>query len=86
MRNRAFTLVEILFVIAVIGILAAIVIPRLMHSQVEAQEAACDANIANINTQVERWYFEKGSWPANDLSDIKADNNYFPNGIPVCPI
>lgn len=27
-----------------------------------------------------------GNWPANNLSDIGADVNYFPQGIEVCPI
>ena len=83
---KGFTLIEILFVMVVIGILAAIVIPRMLHTTTEAKIAANDANKANINTQVERWYFEKGSWPANDLSDIGADNDYFPDGIPTCPV
>jgi len=29
---------------------------------------------------------EKGAWPANDLSDIGADSNYFPDGTPTCPV
>ena len=86
LNERGFTLIEILFVMVVIGILAAIVIPRMLYTTQEAQIAANDANKANINTQVERWYFEKGSWPANDLSDIKADDDYFPDGIPDCPV
>jgi prepilin-type N-terminal cleavage/methylation domain-containing protein len=84
--KKGFTLIEILFVITVVAILAAIVIPRLTTSATTAKEAACDANISNINTQVERWYFDNGSWPANDLSDIGADNDYFPSGIPTCPV
>jgi prepilin-type N-terminal cleavage/methylation domain-containing protein len=84
--KKGFTLIEILFVIVVIGILAAIVIPRLTETAVTAKEAACDANVSNINTQVERWYFNNGSWPANDLSDIGADDDYFPDGVPVCPV
>jgi hypothetical protein len=27
-----------------------------------------------------------GNWPANDLSDIAADPNYFPEGLPVNPV
>jgi len=84
MNKKAFTLIEILFVIAVIGILAAIVIPRLMTSETAAKESACKANVANINTQIERWYFEKGSWPT--IEQLAADSNYFPDGIPKCPV
>ena len=42
-------------------------------------------NKATINAAVERWYVEKGTWPAVNLSDIGADANYFPDGVPVNP-
>ena len=42
--------------------------------------------ISTINAAVERWYTEKGTWPANNLSDIGADANYFPDGLPVNPM
>ena len=42
-------------------------------------------NRAQINAAVERWYLDKGSWPLNNLSDIGADPNYFPDGIPPNP-
>jgi len=87
MRGRkGFTLIEILFVVVVIAILASVVIPRLTDTVATAKISACKANKANINTQVEKWYFDNGSWPANDLSDIGADNDYFPDGIPEDPV
>ena len=43
-------------------------------------------NKATINAAVERWYVEKGTWPANNLSDIGADTNYFPDGLPTNPV
>jgi len=49
-----------------------------------ARKETCAENVASINTQVERWYFERGTWPAADLHDITRDTRYFPNGIPVC--
>ncbi len=85
-RRKGFTLLEMLIVIVILGILAAIIIPRFTVSAAEAKKNACAQNIANINTQVERWYFEKGTWPANDLSDIGADPDFFPEGLPTCPV
>ena len=84
--RKAFTLVEVLIVVIVLGILAAIVIPRFTVSAAEAKKNACAQNVANINTQVERWYFEKGSWPLDALTDIGADADFFPDGIAACPV
>lgn len=85
-RKRAFTLIEILAVVVILGILAAVVVPRVLVSSTTAKTNACYQNKASINSAVERWYFGAGAWPADNLADIAADNNYFPEGIPVCPV
>ncbi len=85
--KKGFTLIEILFVIVVIGILAAIVIPRLTTTAKTAKINACNANVANINTQIERYYFEEGEWPSSDLSEMLPPDSYdyMPDGLPICP-
>ena len=85
-RKGAFTLVEILAVVVILGILAAVVVPRVLGSATAAKANACLQNKAVINTAVEKWYFEKGTWPLDALTDIGADADYFPDGIPVCPV
>ena len=79
-------MIELLIVVVILGILGAIVIPRILVSTEDAKKNACAQNVANINTQVERWYFEKGAWPLDALTDVAADTNYFPESIPVCPV
>ena len=85
-RRRGFSLLELLAVVTILGVIAAVVVPRISNSKAGAQAEVNKQNIAEINAAVERWYFEKGSWPANDLSDIGTDVNYFPEGIAVNPL
>ena len=75
-----------LAVVTILGIIAAIIVPRVTVSSDAAKAKVNAHNKATINASVERWYMEKGSWPANNLSDIGADTNYFPDGIPVNPV
>lgn len=84
-KRAGFSLLELLAVVTILGIIAAVVIPRVSVSADTAKSNAHKQNIAEINSSVERWYFEKGAWPAADLSDIGADANYFPNGVPKNP-
>jgi type II secretory pathway pseudopilin PulG len=72
--------------VTILGIIAVVVIPRITVSAGTARANANSQNIAEINSAVERWYFEKGSWPADDLSDIGVDKNYFPEGLPKNPV
>lgn len=85
-RRSGFSLLELLAVVTILGVIAAVVVPRISTSKASAQTAVSQQNIAEINSAVERWYFEKGAWPKADLSDIGGDMNYFPSGIPTNPI
>jgi type II secretory pathway pseudopilin PulG len=76
---------ELLAVVTILGIIAAIIVPRVAVSSDTAKTKVNAHNRATINSAVERWYVEKGTWPATNLSDIGADLNYFPDGIPVNP-
>lgn len=83
--KHGFTLVEILAVVVILGILAVVVVPRVLTNSATAKINACYQNKASINAAVEKWHFDKGSWPDDKLSDISADTDYFPDDIPKCP-
>ena len=85
-KRRGFSLLELLAVVTILGIIAVVVIPRITMSATTARQNADLQNRAEINSAVERWFFTNGTWPANDLSDIGADANYFPEGIPTNPV
>lgn len=82
----AFSLVEVLVVVVLMGILAAIIVPNVTAPIAPAKNASCDVNRSNIEIQAQRWYRTHGTWPAADLSDIGADTDYFPEGLPTCPV
>ena len=39
-----------------------------------------------INKQVEAYYFIEAVWPSSLLTNIRSNENYFPDGIPTCPV
>src|SRR5215204_4988117 len=85
-KRSAFSLMELLAVVTILGIIAAIIVPRVTVSSDTAKAKVNAHNKATINSTVERWYVEKGTWPAVNLSDIGADVNYFPDGVPTNPV
>jgi len=84
-KRTGFSLMELLAVVTILGIIAAIIVPRVTVSSDTAKQKVNNHNKATINAAVERWYIEKGSWPATNMSDIGADVNYFPDGLPANP-
>lgn len=81
-----FSLVELMAVIAILGLLAGIILPRVLSEDGDAKIAACMTHKGNIEIQAELWMHNTGSWPAANLNAIGADLNYFPSGLPTCPV
>lgn len=80
------SLIELLAVVTILGVIMAVIVPRVTVSSDSAKQKANAHNKATINAAVERWYIEKGAWPAADLSDVTADTDYFPDGMPTNPV
>ena len=85
-KRVGFSLLEVLAVVTVLGIIAAIIVPRMTNSDDSSARKQNELNKAMINAAVERWYIEKNTWPSSDLSDISEDVNYFPDGVPINPV
>jgi len=85
-RSKGFTAFEVLAVVMLISILAAIVIPRYSITSKRAKVQACEMNRSILNKEIESYVFLEGTWPVDSLDDIKTNYNYFPDGIPTCPV
>jgi type IV pilus assembly protein PilA len=64
-REAGFTLIELLVVVAIIGILAAIAIPLFLSQRDNAAVSGGEAEVKNAATQIEVFYTENGSYPAD---------------------
>jgi len=61
-------------------------VSQIFRSADGAKQNSCYVNKEEIAVQAQLWYRNKGDWPAADLSDIAADADYFPDGLPQCPV
>ena len=82
--KKGFTLVELMIVVLILGALAAIAIPRIMGGAQTARISACETNVDMLNSQIELYFANEGTWPTA-LTDVTNDPNYFPDGAPQCP-
>lgn len=83
--RRGFSLMELLAVVTILGIIAAIIVPRVAASSEAAKQKTCIYNCGHIHSAVERYRDATGVWPSADLHELDI-LDYFPDGIPVCPV
>jgi general secretion pathway protein G len=68
-KRRGFTLVELLIVIVILAVLAAIAIPKFMNSGVRSKESSLKSNLKLVRNSLELFHNDTGAWPAT-LSDL----------------
>jgi prepilin-type N-terminal cleavage/methylation domain-containing protein len=83
-QRSGFTLVEIMIVIAIIGLLAAIAIPNFVKSRATAQRNGCIQNLKQIDGAKERWALETKKSSGAAVVDTEIDS-YIKGGAPKCP-
>ncbi len=86
LRNqKGFTLMELMIVIVIIGVLAAIGVPAYKGYTVKAKEAACKAQRRTVQTAVGMYYADRDAYPgALDAANL---GGYIDNiaGLAKCP-
>jgi len=65
-RRAGFTLIEVLVVVAILGILAAIVVPRIMDRPDEAKRVAAKADVGAIVQALKLYRLDNGFYPSTD--------------------
>lgn len=86
-KKAGFTLIELMIVIAIIAILAAILVPNFLKARAQGQLTACKSNCKNIATALEMYSSDNGGrYPAGTANfTAKLTGGNYLKQIPTCP-
>jgi prepilin-type N-terminal cleavage/methylation domain-containing protein len=86
--RRGFTLVEIMIVVAIIGLLAAIAIPNFIHARTQSQTNMCIDNLRMLDAAKQQWALEHGETSTSTplSTDIQPYLGRGNGELPICPL
>jgi prepilin-type N-terminal cleavage/methylation domain-containing protein len=86
--RRAFTLVEIMIVVAIIGLLAAIAIPNFIRSRTTSETNLCIDNLRMLDAAKQQWALERGqiSTAVPQATDLQPYLGRGAGVLPTCPL
>ncbi len=85
LRSQAeagFTLVELMIVVGIIGLLAAIALPQFDGIRQRAYNTAALADLNNANKEIERFFNDNYRYPVDD-DELKAAGGYEPQKLDI---
>lgn len=82
-RQRGFTLIELMVVVAIIGILAGVVVGQYKHQIQKSKEAVLKENLYRTRSAIGQYFADKGSYPF-DIQTL-VDEHYLQR-LPIDPI
>jgi general secretion pathway protein G len=82
MKSRGFTLIEVLVVVAILAILAAIVVPRIMDRPDEAKRVAAKADVNAIVATLKLYRLDNGGYPTTDQGLVALVQKPATNPVP----
>ena len=82
-RSRGFTLIEIVVVMAIIGLLLTLAVPRYMHSIERGKEQVRQQNIAVMRNAIDQYYGDNGQYPET-LDELVA--KHYLRSVPLDPV
>jgi prepilin-type N-terminal cleavage/methylation domain-containing protein len=85
LKGKGFTLVEIMIVVAIIGLLAAIAIPNFVTARNRAQTNSCIANLKQINGAKNIWAIDNGKGDTDTPTWANLTGGYI-QAQPSCPV
>lgn len=86
MKDKGFTLVELVIVIAILGVLAGVAVPRFMEAQAQARGSKIIADMNTCESAINLYYTRNGHFPADeDIVMSEVVGNYLASW-PVPPV
>lgn len=78
-RSKGFTLIELMIVVAIIGILAAVAIPKFADLVTKSKEASAKGSLGAVRSAISIYYGDtEGVYPANLFEALTGGNKYMP--------
>ncbi|WP_136514095.1 type II secretion system protein [Geomonas edaphica] len=82
--TRGFTLIELMIVVTIVGILAAIAAPNYQWGIIKAREAVLREDLYNFRTTIDQYYADQGKYP-DSLQELVDNKNKYLREIPKDP-